>query len=49
MGDGRSGKLGADRLDVNDLPDAGDRFELGKILGSGIFSNVYAAIDSESG
>lgn len=49
MGDGRTGKLEADRLDVNDLPEAGDRFELGKILGSGIFSNVYAAIDSESG
>ncbi|XP_026818211.1 neither inactivation nor afterpotential protein C [Rhopalosiphum maidis] len=41
--------LSTDRLDVNSLPEAGNRFELGQVLGSGIFSNVYAAIDCESG
>lgn len=46
MGDS---KLSADQLDVNDLPEAADRFEIGKILGSGICSNVYEAIDKESG
>ncbi|VVC25287.1 Hypothetical protein CINCED_3A022449 [Cinara cedri] len=48
MGDG-DGKLGADQLDVNDLPEAGDRFELIRLLGSGICSNVYAAVDKKSG
>lgn len=47
MGDGA--KLGADQLDVNDLPAAGDRFEIGRLLGSGICSNVYVAADKESG
>lgn len=41
--------LGTDQLDLNELPEAGDRFELGKLLGSGISSNVYEAIDTESG
>ncbi|CAH1732570.1 unnamed protein product [Aphis gossypii] len=41
--------LSSDRLDVNNLPEAGNRFELGKVLGSGIFSTVYAAVDTESG
>lgn len=41
--------LGADQLDVDRLPDAGDRFQLGKLLGSGICSNVYAAVDTDTG
>lgn len=49
MGDEEVSKLHAEPLDVSNLPEAGDRFELGKILGSGICSNVYAAFDKESG
>lgn len=50
MGDGDSSTtLGDDRLDVNDLPVVGDRFEIGRLLGSGICSNVYEAVDTESG
>lgn len=41
--------LRAGSLDVDDLPEAGDRFELGKFLGSGLCSNVYVAVDNDSG
>lgn len=46
MGDS---KLNPEQLNVDDLPEAEDHFELGKMLGSGICSNVYAAVDKESG
>jgi len=38
-----------EQLRVDDLPETGDRFELTTLLGSGICSNVYAAVDKESG
>ncbi|XP_050526951.1 neither inactivation nor afterpotential protein C [Daktulosphaira vitifoliae] len=42
-------KLDSGPLDLNSLPNSGDRFTLGKLLGSGICSNVYEAIDSQTG
>lgn len=49
MGDEEVANLRAEPLNMSDLPEAGDRFEIGKLLGSGICSNVYAAFDRESG
>uniref|UniRef100_A0A2S2R2K6 Neither inactivation nor afterpotential protein C n=1 Tax=Sipha flava TaxID=143950 RepID=A0A2S2R2K6_9HEMI len=50
MGDGDDARLGDAQLDVNELPEAGgDRFELGELLGTGICSNVYGAVDRETG
>ncbi|XP_050438811.1 neither inactivation nor afterpotential protein C isoform X2 [Adelges cooleyi] len=41
--------LAADPLDLKSLPDAGDRFVIGKLLASGVCSNVFEATDSETG
>ncbi|CAH0394342.1 unnamed protein product [Bemisia tabaci] len=41
--------LSKDQLNLESLPDPGDRYELGELMGSGVGGEVYEAIDNESG